>query len=240
MRFGSAHSQTTRTSRPRCGRWSRHRGHRRGRPHRRARRRQHRGGTGDRHRCHPDRRRPAQHPHRRLRGQGRPRHRLARGQRRRLGDARDLRDHRGRASTAAATANEVSDSMHRIAAATEELAATIRDVATPRVAGVLGRQRRLRPGRRRQQHREPAREASREIQKVVDLISSIAGQTHLLALNATIEAARAGEAGLGFTVVAGEVKELAAQTSTATDNVTALGPERSRTARTPPPTSWAP
>ncbi len=63
-------------------------------------------------------------------------------------------------------------------------------------------------------------QSSQEIGKVIKVISSIAQQTNLLALNATIEAARAGEAGRGFAVVANEVKELAKQTSTATDEIT--------------------
>jgi methyl-accepting chemotaxis protein len=58
-----------------------------------------------------------------------------------------------------------------------------------------------------------------EINRIVDIISSIAEETNLLALNAAIEAARAGEAGLGFAVVAAEVKELANESQKSAENI---------------------
>ena len=68
---------------------------------------------------------------------------------------------------------------------------------------------------------EHLRVSSGEIGAVVNVIGGIAKQTNLLALNAMIEARRAGDQGRGFAVVAQEVKELAAQTTRATDEVRA-------------------
>ncbi len=62
-------------------------------------------------------------------------------------------------------------------------------------------------------------ESAQQVGQIVELIQTIAQRTNLLALNASIEAARGGEAGRGFAVVASEVKELAMQTSRATEQI---------------------
>lgn len=66
---------------------------------------------------------------------------------------------------------------------------------------------------------ENIKNSSIKMDEILIVIQSIAEQTNLLALNAAIEAARAGEAGRGFSVVAEEIRKLADQTKSSTDEI---------------------
>jgi len=124
-------------------------------------------------------------------------------------------------ASVAAGMEQTSTNLETVASATEEISATIGEIASNsekarsisseaagQAASVSALMRQL-------------GKAAQDIGKVTETITGISSQTNLLALNATIEAARAGTAGKGFAVVANEIKELAKQTSAATEDIKA-------------------
>jgi len=120
----------------------------------------------------------------------------------------------------ATASRDTADSVSSVAAAAEELSKSINEVSSQiaNAAASISDTVRLMDASRSDINN--LLDSARQVGEVVNLIQTIASQTNLLALNATIEAARAGEAGRGFAVVATEVKQLATQTSRATDNIT--------------------
>lgn len=124
-----------------------------------------------------------------------------------------------RANSVSAAAEQVSRGLQQVATATEQLNASIREISGNTANAARTASESVGQAEVARQTFDNLVRSGEEVGQVVKLIHSIAAQTNLLALNATIEAARAGSAGKGFAVVANEVKELAAKTAQATEEI---------------------
>ena len=128
---------------------------------------------------------------------------------------------RAGSSATASGAEESSRNLAGVAAATEELTASVDEIARQVAQAAQAARDSVERAEATGSTVRGLSEAVGQIGDVARLIADIASKTNLLALNATIEAARAGEAGKGFAVVASEVKLLATQTARATEQISA-------------------
>lgn len=124
-----------------------------------------------------------------------------------------------RSTSVAATAHQTAGNVNAVAAAAEELGATVQEIGRQVEQAADMSRSAVEEASRTAETMRTLSVAATRIGDVVGMVQQIASQTNLLALNATIEAARAGEAGRGFAVVAAEVKSLAEQTSRATAEI---------------------
>lgn len=123
------------------------------------------------------------------------------------------------ANTVSTATEQVNRGLQTVATATEQMSASIREIAKNATEAAKVADNAMKTAQETNIIVAKLGESSAEIGQVIKVITSIAQKTDLLALNATVEAARAGEVGAGFAVVANEVKELAKQTASATEDI---------------------
>ncbi len=116
-------------------------------------------------------------------------------------------------------ADETNSNVQSVAAAVEELSASVTEISKNMSLSKDAAQDITRTTHVSSEVADRLIHSMKSMENVVTLINNIASQVNLLALNATIEAARAGDAGRGFAVVAAEVKNLANQTTKATEDI---------------------
>ena len=122
---------------------------------------------------------------------------------------------------AASASQQTTSSVQSVTAAVEEMSASVREIASQVGKSSSLITETVNKTQQADKTTKTLSEAVTQISGILDLIQNIAGQINLLALNATIGSARAGDAGKGFAVVASEVKNLAGQTSKATEQIAA-------------------
>jgi len=132
------------------------------------------------------------------------------------GVASNAKDQTG---SAAAASDDTATNVNTVASASEELTASIQEIARHVVQATSVVQQAGTTTESSAAEIESLAAAGQRIGAVIDLIQAIAAQTNLLALNATIEAARAGDAGKGFAVVALAFKKISNQTAKATEEI---------------------
>ncbi|MCJ2054321.1 PAS domain S-box protein [Methylobacterium sp. J-070] len=125
------------------------------------------------------------------------------------------------AQLASSAADSTCGNVQTVAAAAEELAASVTEMSQSIVRSQGATDTAYACVQDADGHTKRLADTATAMTGIVGLIQNIAGQINLLALNATIEAARAGEAGRGFAVVASEVKALADQAARATGQINA-------------------